>query len=477
MIKKSIITASAALCLSSGAFAKNTHASNTNTQKPNIILFFVDDLGWRDVGFNGSKFYNTPNIDKMASEGMIFTNAYSNAPNCAPSRACLMSGKYSARHGIYTVGNPARGKSKDRKLIPAKNKTILDGKFTTIAEALKSAGYKTCHAGKWHLGDDDKTGPEGQGFDVNIGGNHAGHPKSYFSPYRNPNLKDGPKGEHLTDRITNDVLNFIETNKSNPFFVYMSLYAVHTPIQAKKELAQKYIGKTSDKGQDNAKYAAMIENTDMCFGKVIDKLNALNIDKNTVIVFFSDNGGHGVVTSCKPLKAYKGSMYEGGIRVPMAIKWPNKINAGTKSDTPVIGIDLFPTFLKIAGINRKKYKLDGEDLSGIFLKNKKLKRKAIYWHFPAYLQTTGKSKYPEDLVKGWRAVPSSAIRMGDWKLIEDFEDNTFELYNLKDDIGETNDLAKENPKKAKKLLKALRKWRNKTNSPVPTKLNPNYQKK
>ncbi len=449
---------------------------NSVNEKPNIILFLVDDMGWRDVGFMGSKFYETPNIDKLSKEGMVFTNAYANAPNCAPTRACLMSGFYTPRHGIFTVGNPDRGDDSMRRLIPIKNKTVLDGTTVTMAEALKAAGYATCHVGKWHLGDDVETSPEGQGFDVNIAGNHTGTPKGgYFSPYNNPQLTDGPDEEYLSDRLTTEALKFIENQKGNPFFMYFAHYAVHTPIQAKPDYIEKYKTKPADRGQDNATYAAMIQSTDESLGNLLNKLKELKIAGNTVILFFSDNGGNGSVTSCRPLKGAKGMLYEGGIREPMFVWWPGKINAGTVCDEPVIGLDFYPTFLELAGVNPGKYQLDGESLAPLIFQQSKLEREAIYWHFPVYLQGYAGTKYPEDLVKGWRAVPSGAIRKGDWKLIEDFEDGTVQLFNLKQDIGETKDLSLMYPEKKSELLTDLQNWRKKTNAPVPTDLNPLYE--
>ena len=444
-------------------------------KKPNFIIFLVDDLGWKDVGYMGSKYYETPNIDKMATEGMVFTNAYANASNCAPTRACLMSGMYSARHGVYTVGNPARGKSENRMLIPFKNKTVLDGSFVTLAEALRENGYINCHVGKWHLGADEFTSPEAQGFDVNIGGNRAGHPRSYFSPYKNPNLQDGPTGEYLTDRLTDEALTFIENNKDNPFFLYFAHYAVHTPIQAKADITAKYSNKESEQGQDNPKYAAMIESTDQSLGRILQKLQDLKLDENTIVLFFSDNGGHGAVTSQHPLKGSKGMMYEGGFREPMIVRWPGKIKPSS-SDEVVMGMDFYPTFVELAAGVPKKYKTDGESLVPVLFEKGTLSRESIFWHFPAYLESYNGIKNPEALTKGWRAVPSGAIRKGDWKLIEDFEDGSLQLFNINADISESTNLANAMPEKRDELLRDLREWRNQVNAPVPKERNPDYRK-
>jgi len=437
--------------------------------KPNIVFILIDDLGWRDVSFMGSHYYETPNIDRLAREGIVFTNAYANAPNCAPTRASLLTGQYTPRHGIYTVGNPARGKAHLRKLIPVPNKTVLDPDKVTIAEVLKSAGYVTAHVGKWHLGKDPDSGPQAQGFDVNIGGNQAGHPKSYFSPYHNNNLSDGPEGEYLTDRLTKEALQFIKQNSDKPFFLYFSHYAVHTPIQAKPELIQKYRKKPPWNGHKNPTYAAMIESVDESVGQILKILDELNLTEKTIIVFFSDNGGYGPVTSMAPLRGSKGMLYEGGIREPLVVRWPGKIPAGSKCDTPVIGIDFFPTFLEILGLSQPPdHPLDGESLVPLLFQTGQLKRNAIFWHFPAYLEAYRDTPGP------WRTTPAGAVRQGDWKLIEFFEDGRLELYNLKNDISESRNLAGEMPEKTAELHQLLKDWRKSLNAPVPTELNPKY---
>ncbi|RKY83551.1 sulfatase [candidate division KSB1 bacterium] len=440
-------------------------------QKPNVIVILVDDLGWRDTGFMGSKYYETPNIDKLADQGIVFTDAYSNAPNCAPTRACLLTGQYSPRHGIYTVGTSARGPSRLRRLIPVPNKRILSPKAITIAEVLKQTGYATASIGKWHLGNDPETGPEAQGFDINIGGNRSGHPKSYFSPYKNRNLKDGPKGEYLTDRLTDEAIKFIVANKDNPFFLYLPHYAVHTPLQAKKEIIEKYRKKKGNQVQNNPVYAAMIESVDMSVGRIMNKLDELGLTENTVVFFFSDNGGNGRVTSNEPLRGSKGMLYEGGIRVPMIVRWPGKVKPGTLCDTPVIGTDFYPTILEITGAEPPvNHIIDGESLIPLFLQKRKLKRKAIFWHFPAYLEAYRGMK------GAWRTTPAAAIRQGNWKLMEFFEDGKLELYNLKEDIGEKNNLVDKMPEKVKELHSIMLEWRKNINAPVPIQRNPEYKK-
>ncbi len=436
--------------------------------KPNVVLIYIDDYGWRDVGFNGTKFYETPNADRIAREGMNFRSAYANAPNCAPSRACLMSGLYSPRHGVYTVANSDRGKAALRKIIPTKNTTVLADEFVTLAEALKAGGYKTATMGKWHLGDDPTT----QGFDINIAGREWGSPSGggYHSPYKYPNLVNRKKGEYLTDRLGNEAAKFIEANKERPFFLYLTHYAVHTPIQAKPELIAKYEQKTPTDKQTNAKYAAMIESMDDSVGTVLDTLDRLKLADNTIVIFYADNGGHGGVTSNAPLRGSKGMLYEGGIRVPMAVRWPGVVKSGTTSDEPVIGIDLYPTLLEATQTKLPpRVKLDGTSLLPIFSDaGASLFRPAIYWHFPAYLQGYTKRHGP------FRTTPAGAIRMGDWKLIEYFEDGALELYNLADDIGEDQNLTKREAKRTAEMHSIMKAWRRATNAPVPTEMNPEF---
>lgn len=465
--RRSLFAAAALFLLGSAlGFAGPAEPAGPGVQRPNIVLFFIDDLGWKDVSFMGSKFYETPHVDRLAREGMVFTSAYANGPNCAPSRACLLSGKYTPRHGVYTVGDPARGNHKFRKLVPIANRTDLDPKFVTFAEALKGAGYVTATMGKWHLGKD----PTKQGFDVNVGGNTTGSPRGgYFSPYRNPQLPDGPKGEYLTDRLTDEAEEFIAANRGKPFLLYLTHYAVHTPIQAKKEITEKYRQKKPAGGHKNAAYAAMIESVDQSVGRVLKKLDELDLTGNTVVVFFSDNGGHGGVTSMAPLRGSKGMLYEGGIREPLVVKWPGKVKPGSRCDVPVIGVDLYPTFLEIAGATKGDGNaLDGESLLPLLEQKGGLERQAIFWHFPCYLQAYRSVTGP------FRTTPAGAVRRGDWKLLEFFEDNRLELYNLHEDIGERNNLAGKMTERARKLHQLLRDWRKSVSAPVPTERNSRY---
>ncbi|MEC9094826.1 MAG: sulfatase [Planctomycetota bacterium] len=456
-----------------------TDQSCNAADRPNILLIYLDDFGWRDTGFNGSQFYETPNMDRIADEGMNFVNAYANAPNCAPSRACLMSGQYSSRHGIYTVGNSDRGKSIHRRLVPVGNQTILPASVQTLPETIRGAGYATCFLGKWHLGEKAGTGPMGQGFDVNFGGLAWGHPKGYFSPYQNPYLKDGPPGEYLTDRLTTEAIGFItkqlEADQPKPFFVCLSHYAVHTPIQAKKAITRKFSSKAVVDGQKNPKYAAMIESVDLGIGRIFEVLQQSNALDDTLIILYSDNGGYGGATDNTPLRGSKGMLYEGGIRVPLAMRWPKSIKSNSVCQTPVIGTDLYPTLAKISGgVLPANQVLDGESILPLMKGGTALKRDAVYWHFPAYLQGRFPGSRNQD--KLFRTRPAGAIRSGDWKLIEFFEDGGLELYNLKNDLRESKNLATSHPSQRDELYQKLKSWRQETVAPVPKTRNPDFRK-
>lgn len=444
--------------------------TDKNDTKPNIIYINVDDLGWADTGFNGSEYYQTPNLDKLASEGVLFTNSYAAAANCAPSRACAITGQYGPRHGVYTVASSKRGKSSDRRLIPTKNTLHIKEDNVTLGHALGAAGYKTCTIGKWHVSND----PTKNGFDINIAGSRDGGPYrgGYHSPYKYKDCEQDKKGEYLTDRLTDEAIKFVAENQENPFFLYLPFYAVHTPIQGRKDLIEKYKQLKGTKGQSNPNYAAMVEVVDENVGRLLAALDEMNLTENTMVIFHSDNGGVWKLTKQWPLRAGKGSYYEGGIREPMVIKWPNKFKGGTKCDTPVCNIDFFPTFLEAAGLSAPDGKiLDGVSLMPL-LRGDELKERPLFWHFPIYLQGGNiETRDPK-----FRTRPGSVVRLGDWKLHEYFEDNGLELYNLKDDIGEKNNLAEANPEKANELHTLLKNWRKETNAPVPSELNPDFGK-
>ncbi len=435
--------------------------------KPNIVVINVDDMGWMDLAIMGSKYYETPNIDALFKSGARFTNGYAASSNCAPSRASLMTGKWTPRHGIYTVGTSERGKTSDRKLIPIKNTETLTDNLSIWPEILHNNGYITCAAGKWHITND----PTKRGFDVNIGGTHAGHPKSYYAPFKNVPL-NAPDSTYLTDLVMAKSIDFIKS-ANPPFLLYYSPFAVHTPIQGVKDLEEKYVKKTGWQGQDNPAYASMVENLDRNIGLLVSALKAHNHFNNTLIIFTSDNGGLYGITKQLPLRGGKGTYYEGGIRVPFAFVWPGKILPNTIQNTPITNLDIFPTVLAAAGIDLKGLEYDGINLLPLLSKNKKINSRPLYWHFPIYLE----AYYPNNNQNRdplFRTRPGSVIIFGDWKLHYYDEDQGIELYNLKTDIGETNNLAISNPKKAKELLDMLNGWKAKVKAPIPTKLNPNF---
>ena len=444
--------------------------SRNNQTEPNIILINVDDLGWKDLTFMGSKYYQTPYIDKLAESGIIFYNAYASAANCAPSRASMLSGKYPTDHKIYTVGTSERGNRKTRKLIPEKNYETLDLNYFTIPEMLKKKGYINGHFGKWHLGPKGFY-PEQSGFDINIGGNEHGGPGGYFSPYVNPNIKDGPDGEYLTDRIGDEVVNFIEKNKNNKFFAYVPFYAVHTPIESKNEYENKYLNIKGDEKHNRADYAGMIQSVDENVGKILNKISQLNLFEETLIIFTSDNGGVRYISNQFPLRSGKGSYYEGGIRVPLIFSWKNHIKSNSKSFDRVSNIDFFPTIKKIVGY-QENIDLEGLDLSPIF-ENRGIDDRSLFFHFPIYLQPYNvyKDQGKDPL---FRTRPGSVIIKGDWKLHHYFEDDKVELYNLINDPSELDDLSQINHEIKDELYNDLLNWREQTNAPVPSKLNPDY---
>jgi arylsulfatase A-like enzyme len=443
---------------------------------PNIVLILADDLGYGDLSSYGSDFFRTPNLDALGAQGMRFTNAYANSPNCAPTRAALLSGQYAPRTGMYTVNSPKRGPDEQRVLIPATNQRSLASGVVTLAESLQAVGYATCHVGKWHLGKGAETGPEGQGFDVNIGGNQKGHPASYFSPYRNANLADGPEGEYLTHRLTNEAIAFIREPREDPFFLYLPYYTVHTPIQPHAEDLGRIAKRTPGEVHNNARYGAMVEGMDDQVGRILAALEALELDGNTIVIFLSDNGGKSPETDMLPLRGSKGMLYEGGIRVPMVVRWPGVVPTGSVSAEPVITLDLYPTLVAAAGGDLPKGPIDGVDLGPLLRDpDSDLKRDALFWHFPAYLNGY-KGMADEGYRTGWRATPSSAIRAGKWKLIEYFEDGKCELFDLASDPGEKFSLAQKNPEKKEELLSRLHAWQAATGAPTKFAKNPAYKR-
>lgn len=444
------------------------------TAPPNIVLIYADDLGWRDLGVQGSRYYETPHVDRLAQEGMRFTDAYANAPNCAPSRAALLSGQYAPRTGIYTVGSAARGPAYARALVPVDNETILALEVVTIAEVLAEAGYATGHVGKWHLGGEGAL-PRDQGFTWSIAGDARGAPPDYFFPYARgdqsiPGLGQGKEGEYLPDRLVDESIGFLEREQDHPFFLYLSHYSVHTPIQAKSEITDRYRDKAPADGHANPTYAAMLESLDDGVGRILDALERLDLAEKTVVIFASDNGGFGPVTSMAPLRGSKGMLYEGGIRTPFIVRWPGHIEAGSISSEAVTGVDIFPTFAELAGAPLPSGQpSDGASLVPALTGSGESAPRDLMWHFPAYLEA-------DRSVPGtWRTAPVSALRRGRHKVIHFFEDDRWELYDLDADLSEANDLSARESELTDELRTALELWWADTDAFVPTRLNPQYR--
>ncbi len=451
-------------------------------EKLNFILINIDDLGWKDLTCYGSRYYETPNIDRLAAQGVRFTDAYASCAVCSPTRASIMTGRYPARIGVtdwihhldkrgeeaYREGkNPAAyvGGQRRRLLCPP-NPYWMELDEVTIAEVLKAAGYSTCHIGKWHLGYEPWF-PDKQGFDINIGGGEIGQPPTYFDPYylneqrpSIPALSPRRQGEYLTDRESDEAVRFLNEHRDKPFFLHMCHYAVHTPLQAREELVAKYEskGKTN---QTNAIYAAMIESVDRAVGRMLSTLDELGLADRTLVIFTSDNGGlQDYATDNAPLRAGKGYPYEGGIRVPLIVRWPGVVESGRVCDVPVTSVDHFPTLAELAGARLvSKRIIDGESLVPVLKETGSLRREAIFWHFPHY--------------RG-EVVPYSIIRNGDWKLIKRYEGRMFELFNLQEDLSEKNDLSEKRPEKVKELDTELSAWLKDTQAKLPRE-NPDYE--
>lgn len=467
-------------------------------QKPNVIFVLLDDFGYSDLGCYGSKFYESPNIDRLASEGIRFTDAYASCPVSSPTRSSIMTGRYPVKTGItdWIPGRQAtKGGDPGDKLMALPFRQELDLSEITIAEALRKNGYTTMISGKWHLGGTPEYWPENQGFDVNKGGFSAGSPvrnknaNGYFSPYGNPRLEDGPEGEYLTDRQTDEAIKFIENNRQKPFFVYLSYYAVHNPMQGKKDLVEHFTKRADSMGlskqnafsrekdwikpsmsdnfreriiQSNPVYAAMVKSVDENIGKLLSRLKELGLEENTIIIFTSDNGGlatsEGSPTCNAPLRAGKGWLYEGGIRVPLIIRY-KPYGIGKEIHTPVCSVDYFPTILEMTGSENEKIKTDGISIMPIFEEDK-MKERPLFWHYPHY--------------SNQGVEPGSAVRLGRYKLIDNFERNRQELYDLETDLSETTDISMKNPEKTKELYDLLNEWRKKNNAKMMIP-NPNWK--
>ncbi len=460
---QTILTSIAVVCVL--FLAQSAQAAQPPATRLNIVLFLIDDLGWTDLSHAGSKLYRTPHIDRLAAQGMRFTANYSACTVCSPTRAALLTGKYPARLQL-TDWIPGH-KRPFAKLQPPVWRQFLPLEEVTLAETLRSAGYATAAIGKWHLGGDPYAAAR-QGFDVAIGGDHRGQTPSYFYPYGLPGLTDGTEGEYLTDRLTEEALRFIDAHRAGPFFLYAPHYAVHTPIQGPPELVKKYLARVSPADEHhNVGYAAMVESMDAGVGRVLQRLDELGLTDRTIVIFTSDNGGFlgGAaqrITSNVPLRSGKGSAYEGGVRVPLLVRWPGVVRPGSTCDTPVITVDIFPTLLAAVGLMPETGKLlDGENLMPLLKEMGQLKRDAIFWHYPHYHASS------------MLATPYGAVRQGDYKLIEFYEDGRLELYNLKDDISEAHDLATQQPQRVAQMHKRLDQWRRAVAAQMPT-ANPNY---
>jgi len=454
-------------------------AKEAKKKLPNIVFILADDMGWTDAGCMGSKFYVTPSLDRLAKSGARFTAGYAAAPVCSPTRASILTGKTPARtkNTEWFGGGGRKG-----QLLPAPYDRFLPHDELTLAEFLRRAGYITAHIGKWHLGGMGHE-PERHGFDVAIAGTERGSPGSYFSPYKNPRLKDGPPGEQLTDRLTSESLAFIQKNKDRPFFLYLNTFAVHTPLQAKKDLTAKYQAKVK---KDNAEarfapdgttkvrqihdhpvYAAMVETLDINVGRILDKLKELGIDENTIVIFTSDNGGlstsEGWPTSNLPLRGGKGWLYEGGVRVPWLVYWPGTTKGNAVIDHPVMSTDFYPTLLEMAGLDAQpKQHVDGVSFVPLLKGKEKLPDRDLFWHYPHYSNQFG--------------TPASSIRAGDYVLIEFFEDGKLELYDIVKDLGQKNDLARAMPERVREMHGRLQAWRREVAARIPLE-NPDWKKK
>jgi arylsulfatase A-like enzyme len=431
--------------------------------RPNFILILADDLGATDLACAGSPFYETPNIDRLAREGMRFTQAYSACTVCSPTRAAVLTGRYPARLRVTDwIAGHQRPNAKLRVPDWTKHLSLEE---VTIAERLRAVGYATASIGKWHLGGTDFR-PERHGFDLNLAGTERGQPPSYFSPYGIATLPDGPPGEFLTDRESIEALRWIKGQGERPFFLYLPHHAVHTPLMGKTHITEKYRARAQpDAAQRNPTYAALVESLDDSIGRLQAGLEELGLNERTVIIFTSDNGGllgnpRNPVTGNLGLRAGKGSAYEGGVRVPLIVKWPGVTRPGAICEVPVISVDLYPTLMEIAGLRSSKgHSLDGESLTKLLRGGRKLSRTDLFWHYPHY--------HPGG------ATPYSALRWGDWKLIEFFEDSRVELYHLRNDPAETTDCAAREPDRARMLRERLTKWRMRMDAQLPT-ANPDY---
>jgi arylsulfatase A len=431
---------------------------------PNILLIMIDDLGWTDLHCQGNNRLETPNIDRLATQGMRFTDGYAAAPVCSPTRAAIMTGQSPARLAITNhLPDQKRFQPDNATMRSAETVDHLALDYVTIAERLKEAGYANAFIGKWHLSGrreemsttEPSRRPEWQGFDLNVGGCCYGGPPSYFEPYKNPAIRAGKKGEYLTERLADEAIDFMREHSDQPFFIALWNYTVHWPMQAPRDLIDKY--KTRP-GLKDHRYAAMIEAMDTQVGRVLASLDALKLSNDTLVIFTSDNGAFGGVTDLYPLRGCKGYLYEGGIRVPLIVRWPGQVKPGTTCTTPVISTDFYPTILDVAGLKPEHGKpLDGESIVPLIRQRGPLRRQAIYFHYPNY------AFHRDNRLGG-------AIRQGDYKLIEYYDDGSVELYNLVKDIGEHRDLSQKLPQKARVMKERLDQWLRTSGARMPERI-------
>lgn len=462
----------------------NATAQSGNQRKPNIVFILADDLGYMDVTINGSRYYQTPNIERLAKRGIKFTNAYTASPLCSPTRASILTGQYPERFHLTTPSGhlapnedvPLMKKTAAawQKVVTPASRTFMPLEKITIAEKLKTTGYATGFIGKWHLGQNPYN-PESQGFDYNVAGGPNAGPPNYFSPYHIKNLPDGPPREYITDRITDEALKYIEQKKDSAFFLCMWQFGVHAPFQGKLNYVKEFENKIDPRGkQNNPIMAAMIKSLDESIGRIMDKLDGLKLTENTMIIFYSDNGGNMYdlvggkdATNNYPLKYGKGNIHEGGIKVPCIISYPGKIKPNTVSHEVISSVDFYPTLLSLASVKADKNQpTDGVDLWPHLTKKIPLNREAIYCHFPHYTPATNN-------------YPSTSVRKGDYKLIRVYGEgekqaDMYELYDLKSDAGETTNLAATMPKKVKELDRLIINHVEKTGGIFPVK-NPGYK--
>jgi len=441
-------------------------AQAAEAKRPNILFVMADDLGWMDLACQGNKLVETPHLDRLAKQGMRFTSAYAAAPVCSPTRAAVLTGQAPARLRM-TSHLPGQFFPKDNRPQPADMVSAIEPEHVTIAERLKEAGYANAFLGKWHIAPSagkqgmvaDEYSPLNQGFDINVGGTSYGGPPSFFSPYRIATLPDRDPGEYLPDRLVNETIGFIRENKSKPWMVHLWFYTVHWPMQAPEALLKKYENRKG-LGLNDTRYGAMIEAMDLAMGRLLHSLESLGQAENTLVVFTSDNGGFAGVSDCRPLRESKGHLYEGGIRVPMIVRWPGQVKAGTINHQPVVSMDFYPTFLEMAGLKPSSTKpIDGESLVPLFRGEGEPKREELFFHFPNY------AWHMDNRLGG-------AVRSGEFKLIRNYDDESLELYNLKTDLGETQNLARQRPRLVKRLNQKLTAWLSETKALMPKPPNP-----